>query len=125
MSDNTPQYRTVMGIVQFDPKPGEAAGKQIRSVVIRQVGFKEQSQKVYITLWPSHDDIEIERGDVLLVEGKYSRGSGTSQSGESVTYHNISASRVAKLGAASDGKRPEVANAGDEGDDAGGDDIPF
>lgn len=115
------QYRTVIGIVQFDVKDGEAAGKPVRNIVIRQVGFKEQSVNVYVTVWPSHEDIEIERGDVLLVEGTYSQGKGQAQDGSPRTYHNISATRIAKLGSAVEGKRPEV-----EGDEAvADDDIPF
>lgn len=117
------QYRTVIGIVQFDPKDGEAAGKPVRNIVIRQAGFKEQSVNVYVTVWPSHEDIEINRGDVLLVEGTYSQGKGQAQDGSPRVYHNISATRIAKLGVAVEGRRPEVEDGGD--DEVADDDIPF
>lgn len=119
------QYRTVFGIVQFDPKDGEAAGKPIRNVVIRQVGFQQQAVKVYITIWPSHEDVEVARGDILIVEGSYTRGKGTDKdTGEEIVYHNISASKIGKLGSVSDGKRPETTS--DDTDDApADDDIPF
>ncbi len=116
-------YRTVIGVVQFDPKEGEASGKSIRNVVIRQVGFKEQSVNVYVTVWPSHADVGIEKNDVLIVEGTYSRGTGQAQDGSPRVYHNLNATRIAKLGSASEGKRPEVEGSTD--DDVADDDIPF
>jgi hypothetical protein len=116
------QYRTVMGIVQFEPREGEAAGKPIRSVTIRNIGFKEQAVRVYLTVWPSHADVEIKEGDVVLAEGAYTRGSGE-KDGKSITYHNISVNRLAVLGAINAGKRVETVN---DDDDAGDDDdIPF
>lgn len=117
------QYRTVIGIVQFEPREGEAAGKPIRSVTIREVGFKEQAVRVYLTVWPSHSDVEIKQGDVIIAEGKYTRGSGE-KDGKSVTYHNISVNRIAVLAAVNAGKQVETVNDGDD-DDAGDDDIPF
>lgn len=114
-------YRTVIGVVQFDPQDGEAAGKSIRNIVLRQVGFKEQSVNVYVTVWPSHEDMEIERGDVLIVEGPYNQGKGKTKDGSPRVYHNISATRIAKLGAAVEGKRPET----ESDDDVSDDDIPF
>ena len=117
------QYRTVTGIVQFDPQDGEAAGKAVRNIVIREVGFKEQAVNVYVTVWPSHADLAIERGDALMVEGTYSQGSGKAQDGSPRVYHNISATRIAKLGTAIEGTRPEVENTGD--DAPADDEIPF
>jgi len=116
-------YRTVMGIVQFDPKEGEAAGKPVRNIVIRQVGFKEQSVNVYVTVWPSHADVEIAKNDVLIVEGTFNQGKGQAQDGSPRVYNNISATRIAKLGSATEGKRPEVEGSAD--DDVEDADIPF
>lgn len=121
MSEKT--YRTVAGFVQFDPKEAEAAGKQVRNIVIREVGFAEQSVRVYVTVWPSHADFEIKRGDFLAVEGSYSRGSGRDKDDNKVTYHNLSASKIAKLGEADEGKRPDVEN--DTNDDDVDSDLPF
>lgn len=116
-------YRAIVGAVQFPPQEKEAAGKTVRSVVIGATGFKEQAVRVYVTVWPSHADFEINQGDVLFVEGAYSQGKGTNKdTGASVTYHNISATRIAKLGTAVEGSRPDVETADDE---VGDDDIPF
>lgn len=117
------QYRTVLGIVQFDPRDGEAAGKPVRNIVVRATGFKDQSVKVYATIWPSHRAVDVQRGDVVLMEGTYSQGKGQSKDGDPITYHNLSVTRLAVLGAASDGERVEVEN--ETGDDTGDDDIPF
>lgn len=117
-------YRSVFGVVQFDPQDQEAAGKPVRRVVVQNVGFKEQSVRVYLTVWPSHGDVKIEKGDLVFAEGKYSQGKGE-KDGKSVTYHNVSVSRIAVLGAVNEGKRVETVNDGDDGDADGDDDIPF
>jgi hypothetical protein len=117
------QYRTVIGIVQFDPKEGEAAGKPVRNIVVRATGFKDQSVKVYATIWPSHASIDVKRNDVVAIEGTYSQGKGQTQDGSPIVYHNLSVTRLAVLGASSEGERVEVENAG--GDVADDDDIPF
>ena len=112
------EYRAVMGIVQFPPREGEAAGKPVRNVRINQIGFKEQNIPVSLTLWPSHKDFDVQENDVIIAEGKYSRTSG-----EEKTYHNLSVVRIAKLGEADPGERPDV----DENDvpAESDDDIPF
>lgn len=121
MSENV--YRTILGIVQFDPKDAEAAGKPIRSITIRATGFKEQSVRVFATLWPSHAHVKIEKGDVVIVEGKYTQGKGE-KDGAPVTYHNLSVNRIAVLAKVDEGKRVETVNDGAD-DDAADDDIPF
>lgn len=108
-----------MGIVQFDPREGEAAGKPVRNVRINQIGFKEQAIPVSLTLWPSHKDFDVQVNDVIIAEGKYSKSAGDDK-----TYHNLSVVRIAKLGVADAGERPEV----DDNDvpaDTTDDDIPF
>lgn len=118
------QYRTVMGIIQFDPKDGEASGKNVRNIVVRNTGFKEQAQKVYVTVWPSHAEVPLAVDDVVIVEGTYTQGKGKNEDGSPRTFHNISANRIAKLGQAQRGTRVDVENvpADDAADD---DDIPF
>lgn len=116
-------YRSVVGAVQFDPQEKEAAGKTVRSVVLRATGFKEQAVNVYATVWPGHDDFEIAKGDVLFVEGSYTQGKGKSDDGPPKVYHNISVTRIAKLGTAVDARRPDVEN--DAADGTYEYDIPF
>lgn len=119
------QYRTVFGIVQFDPKDGEAAGNDIRNIVIRNIGFREQSVNVYATLWPKHAHVAVERGDVVIVEGSYTQGKSTKKdTGEAVTYHNLSVTKIKVFGQADSGVAVEVVNDGDF-DATADDDIPF
>lgn len=116
-------YRTVTGIVQFPPREGEAAGKPVRNIRVNSSGFKEQAVPVSATLWPSHKDFEVAENDVVILEGKYTRSNGSNAAGDPVTYHNISVARIAKLGEADAGTKPEV----DENDtgETNSDDIPF
>lgn len=117
-------YRSVIGAVQFPPQDKEAAGKPVRSIVVRQVGFKEQAVNIYATVWPGFDDIEIEKGDILFLEGRYTQGKGKTDDGTPRVYHNLSVTRLAKLGTAVEGDRPDVENATDA-DEPADDDIPF
>jgi hypothetical protein len=117
------QYRTVTGIVQFPPREGEAAGKPVRNIRVNATGFKEQAVPISATLWPSHKDFDVKENDVVILEGKYTRSSGTDKDNNPITYHNISVARIAKLGEADPGVQPDV----DENDatDTPDDDIPF
>ena len=119
------QYRAVMGIVQFEPREAEANGKDIRNIVIREVGFGEQSVNVSATLWPSHEEVEVNEGDVVLMEGSYTQNKVAKDDGSKRTYHNLSVSKILVLGSADAGVRIETVN--DDGDDdtADDDDIPF
>lgn len=116
------QYRTVIGVVQFPPREGEAAGKPVRNIRVNSSGFKEQAVPVSATLWPSHKDFDVAENDVVILEGKYTRSNGE-KDGEPVTYHNISVARIAKLGVADAGVRPDT----DDNDVApeSDDEIPF
>lgn len=116
------KYRTVIGIVQFPPRDGEAADKPVRNIVVNSVGFKEQAVRVSATLWPSHKDVAVDENDVVIMEGKYSMTNKT-KDGEPVTYHNLSVARIAVIGKADPGKQPDV----DDNDVASesDDEIPF
>jgi hypothetical protein len=121
-------YRTIFGVVQFDVKEGEAAGQTVRNIVVKQTGFGAQAVNVYATLWPKHDGFAVERGDVVALEGSYtSRDGQNTTTGEDVTYHNISVTRIAVLGKMDEGSAEEVVNqseaaAGEPVDEG---DIPF
>jgi len=116
------QYRTVVGIIQFDPKDQEAAGKQVRNVVVQQAGFAGQAVRTYLTVWPSHAHVKLRKDDMVIAEGSYSQGK--SKDGEN-TYHNISVTRIGVIGAADPGRRADTVNDSDDSDVADDDDIPF
>jgi hypothetical protein len=97
-------YRTLYGVVQFDPNEREVNGKKVLSVTIRSAGVKEQSQLVSCTFWPSHKAFfDVEKGDALVVEGKYSTKPGTDK-----TYHNLSVTGIARLGKVDAGVQEET-----------------
>jgi hypothetical protein len=117
------KYRTVIGIVQFDVKEGEAAGKPVRNIVVNCAGFGQTAVRVSATLWPSHKDFAVKKNDAVLIEGKYTTSSAD-KDGEKVTYHNLSVVRAINLGAADAGTKPDVeSNDVDEG--PADEDIPF
>jgi hypothetical protein len=116
-------YRTVIGIVQFDPREGEAAGKPVRNIVVNQAGFKEQAVQVSATLWPSHADFEVAKNDIVVLEGKYTRTNST-KDGQPVVYNNISVARIGKIGEADAGVRVETDD-NDVSDEPADEDIPF
>lgn len=115
-------YRTVIGIVQFPPRDGEAADKPVRNIVVNSVGFKEQAVRVSATLWPSHKDVAVEENDVVIMEGKYSKTNKT-KDGEPITYHNLSVARIAVIGKADPGEQAPVDDNDVEPD--ADEDIPF
>ena len=118
-------YRTFHGIVQFDPRDGQAAGQDVRNIALRAAGLKEQAIMVSATLWPSHDHIKVEKGDLVTVEGSYQQNKGTNKNGDQVVYHNLSVIAISVNGSKPDyGVKPETSNAvADEDDDT--DDIPY
>jgi hypothetical protein len=110
-------YRTILGIVQFDVKDGEAAGKPVRNIRVNGVDRLPYSA----TLWPSHKDFPVSKNDVVVLEGKYTTSDGE-KDGEKVTYHNLSVIRAKNLGPADAGVKPETDDNGVEPD---ADEIPF
>ena len=118
------KFRVVHGIVQFPPRDGEAGGKTVRNVTVRQTGFKEQSLRISATLWPSHARVEVNEGDVVTFEGAYTPNPQTKEDGTKVIYHNISVLKWFRHGTADSGEKVDVENESSE-DDATDDDIPF
>ena len=122
MAEQEKQYRAVLGRVQFEPRDNEAGGKPVRNIVVREVGFKEQSVRVSATLWPSHSHVAVEEGDLVFLEGTYNANTVDTDNGPR-TYHNLSVNSILNLGKTDGGKRADVANAVVEPEDD--DDIPF
>jgi hypothetical protein len=121
-------YRTFVGFVAFNPDDGEAAGKDIRSFRFRTVGVRDQAIDVRATLWPSHADVELEKGDAVLVEGKFTVNKAKDKNGDPQTYFNLSVSSILVLGKGERGERVETANASTGSDEVAlqlGDDIPY
>jgi hypothetical protein len=118
------EYRVVHGIVQFEPKESEAGGKTVRNLAVRQTGFREQAIRVSATLWPSHAHVEVAEGDVVTLEGSYTRNTGE-KDGVKVTYHNISVSRILVHGNTDAGVKTDTVNTDADEPEAGDDEIPF
>lgn len=104
------QYRTVFGIVQFEPREGEAGGKPVRNITVRQTGFGPTAVRVSATLWPSHGHVQVEEGDVVVIEGAYTQNKSTGQDGEERTFHNLSVNRIAVLGKSDGGREAGTVN---------------
>lgn len=121
-------YRSFLGFVKFEPREGEAAGQDVRNFVFRATGVKEQAVDIRATLWPSHEDVELEQGDAVLVEGKFSVNKST-KDGEETTFFNLSVSSILNLGQGNKGVRTETENTGAKKkstkDEAADDDIPY
>lgn len=118
------QYRTVVGIVQFEPREGEAGGKAVRNITVRQTGFGPTAPRVSATLWPSHAHVEVNEGDVVVVEGAYTQNKGTDKNENPITYHNLSVNKIAVL-AKSDGGVQEGTTNTAAADEPADDDVPF
>lgn len=119
------QYRTVFGIVQFEPREGTAGDKPVRNITVRQTGFGPTAVRVSATLWPSHSHVEVEEGDVVILEGAYTQNKGTDKNGEPITYHNLSVNRIAVLGKADGGKEPGTTNTSRSQDEDDLDELGF
>jgi len=115
-------YRTVHGIVQFPPREGEANGKDVTNITVRQNGFGDQNILVSATIWPELE-VTVAEGDVVTMDGKY-RANKTTKDGAPVTYHNLSVTRLLNHGQSVEAKKPDVENESPV-EDAGDDDIPF
>lgn len=122
-----PQFRTIYGVVQFDPRDGKAGDKVVRNITIRTSGVKEQSLRVSATLWPSHEHVEVAKGDVVTLEGKFSRNQGE-KDGEKVFYNNLSVTGIHVHGRMDEGKKIDTVNtstSSSEADEVEEDDIPY
>jgi hypothetical protein len=118
------QYRTVFGIVQFDPREAKAAGKDVRNIVVRQTGFGPTAVRVSATLWPSFDHVKVEKGDIVILDGAYTRNETTGDDGEKRVFHNLSVNQIAVLGRVDFGERVSVENSG-SGQMDDDEDLPF
>lgn len=125
MSEKKAQFRTVTGFIQFDPREGQAGGKDVRNITIRQVGFREQAVLVSATLWPSHEHVAVEKGDLVTIDGSYKANQQTKEDGSKVVYHNISVGRIFVHGKGDAGVKVDDGAANETAESEQTDDIPF
>lgn len=113
------EYITVAGIVQFDPRTRQAAGKEVRDVAIRSIA---NNKMINITVWPEMT-VSINKGDFVVADGKYSQSMGQNKNGEQQTYHNLSASTFHNITGGSAGVMVGAAKEAASSDTT--DDFPF
>ena len=83
MSD---EFRTIAGIIQFDPNEREYNNQTLQDCVVKALGSQ---LLVKITLWPEVGDLTVAKGDFIVADGKYNE---VVKDGKS--YHNLSAKTV-------------------------------
>ncbi len=107
------QFRTIVGFVKYEPREAtvtrEGEKVTVRNIVVRQTGVKDQAIDVRATLWPSHEDFEVEQGDFVALEGRFTVNEGETDEGEKRTYFNLSVAAALNFGSSSRGNRSEVA----------------
>jgi hypothetical protein len=101
-------YRTVVGVVEFEPNENTTkSGQDIRNIVVSQAGFGRSAIKVSATLWDSHEHVKVAKNDIVVLKGKFDRNDGTNKAGEPVTYNNLSVSSIFVLGSMDEGVRDD------------------
>jgi hypothetical protein len=118
-------YRSFAGFVKFDPREGTAGDKEIRSFVVRNIGVKDQAIDVRCTLWPSHEDVDVAKGDFVAVEGAFTVNKANDKSGTPQTYFNLSVSNIVILGSSEGGAPKATTNSGAADEPDADDDIPY
>ena len=122
-------YRTVVGVVEFEPNESTTkAGQDIRNILVSQTGFKENAIKISATIWDSHAHVDVAKGDVVVLKGSFDRNTGTNKAGEKVIYNNLSVSSILVLGAMDEGVRDDDERGSRSNSDAADDeddDIPY
>lgn len=88
------EYMAVAGPIQFDVESKEVSGKQVREVTIKS--FTSQAL-VKITVWDGFAHVKLAKGDIIFADGKGSQNTVNKDDGTSVTYNNLSASKIAVI----------------------------
>lgn len=119
-------YRTVIGVVEFEPNESTTkAGQDIRNILVSQTGFKESAIKVSATIWDSHSHVEVAKGDLVALKGKFDRNTGTNKNGDKVIYNNLSVSSILVLGSMDEGVRDDDGERRTSTPVEDDDDIPY
>lgn len=112
------KYMGVTGFIQFDPKEREVGERKVRDIVVRPSN-SATGNNVYITLWPDFKDVAVKKGDLVSIEGKYSKVTKDTEDGPR-TYHNLSAQRIV-VQESVEAPKPDTVNSSSSSDD----DEPF
>lgn len=99
------EYGKIAGFIQFDPNDGETPnGTKVRNVVVDDIVTKK---RIKLTIWPSHDNLSLDRNDFIAAEGKITIRNGQDKAGNERTYYNMSASRIVRVSEEGTTKPPE------------------
>lgn len=100
-------YRTVSGFVYAGPYDRSAGSKKVRDVyvsvpspLVNEKGevTSQQDTKVRVTIWDSHDAVEVVEGDYIVANGKFEIYDGQNQQGDNVRSYSLSANRLRNFG---------------------------
>jgi len=99
------RYITVAGFIQFpvEEREIESLNTTVRKATIKNIG--EAGALISISFFPEFDELELEEGDFIAVDGKYTQN----DTGDKV-YHNLTAYEVWAGGSPFAKKEREVAN---------------
>lgn len=133
MADKKSEYRSFIGLVKYPVRDGEVTVRDetvtVRNFVIRATGVKEQAMDVRGTLWPSHEHVELEQGDLVFIEGAFSARKGTKKDDEGnetpTTFFNLSVSGIKNLGPLDLGDRDGGSSRSTSEPEDDGEDIPW
>ena len=62
-----PEFPVMARLVQFTPRCRQAKGHPVRDIVVQELGTQRVTT---ITLWPEFVHIELDAGDLVVVQGK-------------------------------------------------------
>lgn len=96
-SNNDSNYRTVQGFIFKGPFERDAAGKKVRDIYVSAT-FPEGDVVVKITVWPSHEDVELKVGDYVFVNGQFESSKIQGEDGEDVVRHSLSSYKLINIG---------------------------
>lgn len=133
MAEKKNEYRTIVGLVKYPVRTGEVTVRdeevQVRNFVVRQTGVKDQAIDVAATLWPSHEHVELEQGDFVVMEGKLTPRKGTKKDDEGneipTTFFNFSVAGIKVFGPLDFGDRDGGSTASSRAAETDDEDVPW
>jgi len=96
------KWQAVAGPIAF-LNDGNAGGTKVRRATINTIG----GNRVQCTFWPQYDNVELELGSWIFVEGPISTYETEDKDGNPVTYVNLSVQRLAVLPLTQPGPDPK------------------
>lgn len=92
------EYRTIQGFVFGGPWERNAAGKDVRDYSVSAFTPGQEDEIVRVTLWPSHEEVVVNIGDYIIVNGRWEAGMFAGKDGEKRMRRNVSANKVINAG---------------------------